>query len=117
LFTGTFFLSLSTSMLQGGREIWGEKVLRVYHLEGTRTKCLENWEKQNYYTINPLGIAMLTWRRRSQPRPIEYIVEEPRRSTHRARSRSRVRDVEVRTPRGSYVDERVSRRSVTRDRY
>lgn len=56
--------------------------------------------------------------RRSQPRAIGYI-EEPRRSTHRARSvsRRRVSEVEVRNPRGSFVDERAVRRSVSRVRY
>ncbi|KAF1848317.1 uncharacterized protein K460DRAFT_276357 [Cucurbitaria berberidis CBS 394.84] len=56
--------------------------------------------------------------RRSQPRAIEYY-EEPRRSTTRARSvsRRRVSDVELRTPRDSYVDERVTRRSVSRVRH
>jgi hypothetical protein len=56
--------------------------------------------------------------RRSHPRAIEYI-EEPRRSTHRARSvsRRRISDVEIRDSRGGYGDERVVRRSVSRVRY
>ncbi|KAL6704136.1 hypothetical protein ACN47E_008696 [Coniothyrium glycines] len=54
--------------------------------------------------------------RTSAPRVIEYY-EEPRRSTTRVRSvsRRRIADVE-RTPRGSFVDERVVRRSVSRHR-
>jgi hypothetical protein len=56
--------------------------------------------------------------RRSHPRAIGYI-EEPRRSTHRARSvsRRRISDVEIRDSRGGYGDERVVRRSVSRVRY
>jgi hypothetical protein len=55
---------------------------------------------------------------RSQPRAIEYVVDEPRRSTQRVRSvsRRRVSEAEARSPRGSYVDERT-RRSVSRVRY
>jgi hypothetical protein len=51
--------------------------------------------------------------RRSTTRAIEDV---PR---HRARSvsRRRVSGVEVRDPRGSYVDERAVRRSVSRVRY
>jgi hypothetical protein len=69
---------------------------------------------------------MLTSPRRSQPRAIEYY-EEPRRSTTRARSvsRRRVSDVELRPGRSSYVDprgsgyvnEHVTRRSVSRVRH
>jgi hypothetical protein len=69
---------------------------------------------------------VLTSPRRSQPRAIEYY-EEPRRSTTRARSvsRRRVSDVEIRPGRSSYVDprgsgyvnEHVTRRSVSRVRH
>ncbi|KAF2025427.1 hypothetical protein EK21DRAFT_76488 [Setomelanomma holmii] len=106
-------------------------IMKTYETRG-RTVVEPPPRVGNYTSHPPAGVMRLPreWRRssstdrvveyrRSQPRAIEYVVEEPRRSTHRARSVSRRRasDVEIRHPRGSYVDERTSRRSVSRVRY
>ncbi|KAH6365189.1 hypothetical protein HBI34_154580 [Parastagonospora nodorum] len=108
-------------------------IMKSYETRG-RTVVEPPPRRGNFTSHTPAGVMRLPreWRRsasysddgryveyrRSQPRAIEYI-EEPRRSTHRARSvsRCRISDVEVRNPRGSFVDERVSRRSVSRVRY
>jgi hypothetical protein len=64
-----------------------------------------------------MSLVLMLLFRRSTTRAIEEA--PPRRSTHRARSvsRRRVSEVEIRDPRGSYVDERAVRRSVSRVRY
>ncbi|KAF1940725.1 hypothetical protein EJ02DRAFT_379206 [Clathrospora elynae] len=107
-------------------------IMKSYETRG-RTVVEPPPRRGNYTSHAPAGVMRLPreWRRsesysddgrvveyRSQPRAIGYI-EEPRRSTTRARSvsRRRVSDVEIRTPRGSYVDERITRRSVSRVRH
>ncbi|KAL1794111.1 hypothetical protein ACET3X_007532 [Alternaria dauci] len=86
-----------------------------------------DWQRTSVETISDNGRYVEYRRSRSRPRAIEYI-EEPRtraRSRARSVSRRRVSDVEIvrpgRTsyvdPRGSYVDERVTRRSVSRVRH
>ncbi|KAH7410462.1 hypothetical protein DE146DRAFT_645013 [Phaeosphaeria sp. MPI-PUGE-AT-0046c] len=110
-------------------------IMKSYETRG-RTVVEPPPRRGNYTSHPPAGVMRLPreWRRsesysddgryveyrRSQPRAIEYI-EEPRRSTHAHRARSvsrrRISEVEVRDPRGSYVDERQVRRSVSRVRY
>ncbi|OAL45072.1 hypothetical protein IQ07DRAFT_520607 [Pyrenochaeta sp. DS3sAY3a] len=111
-------------------------IMRTYETRG-RDVLDPPPRRGNYTSHPPAGVMRLPreWRRedvvresveyryvpRSQPRVIGYI-EEPRRSTTRARSVSRrrgSREYEYereRTPRASYVDERVTRRSVSRVR-
>ncbi|KAH7081954.1 hypothetical protein BKA63DRAFT_530868 [Paraphoma chrysanthemicola] len=116
-------------------------IMRSYETRG-RTVVEPPPRRGNFTSHPPAGVMRLPreWRRsdsisdyggrrsrsrvveyrRSEPRAIEYVVEEPRRrSTHRARSvsRRRVSEVEFREPRGSFVDERRERRSVSRVRY
>ncbi|EDU44593.1 hypothetical protein A1F94_002133 [Pyrenophora tritici-repentis] len=108
-------------------------LFKTYETRG-RTVVEPPPRRGNFTSHPPAGVMRLPreWRRsesysddghfvevrRSQPRVIEYY-EEPRRSTtrHRSRSRRRISDVDVRTPRGSYVDERVVKRSVSRVRH
>ena len=86
-----------------------------------------DWQRTSVESFSDNGRYVEYRRSRSRPRAIEYI-EEPRtraRSRARSVSRRRVSDVEIvrpgRTsyvdPRGSYVDERVTRRSVSRVRH
>ncbi|KAF1916288.1 hypothetical protein BDU57DRAFT_450157 [Ampelomyces quisqualis] len=108
-------------------------IMKSYETRG-RTVVDPPPRRGNYTSHPPSGVMRLPreWRRsesysddgryveyrRSQPRAIEYM-EEPRPSTHRARSvsRRRISGVEVRDPRGSFVEERAVRRSVSRVRY
>ncbi|KAH9864560.1 hypothetical protein J1614_010495 [Plenodomus biglobosus] len=108
-------------------------IMRTYETRG-RGVTDPPPRRGNFTSHPPAGVMRLPreWRRsesysddgrvveyrHSQPRVIEYY-EEPRRSTTRARSvsRRRISDIEVRNPRGSYVDERVTRRSVSRVRH
>ncbi|KAH6851455.1 hypothetical protein BKA58DRAFT_326464 [Alternaria rosae] len=86
------------------------------------------WRRTSVESFSDDGRYVEYRRSRSRPRAIEYV-EEPRiraRSRARSVSRRRVSDVEIvrpaRTsyidPRGSgYVDERITRRSVSRVRH
>jgi len=107
--------------------------MRTYETRG-RTVIEPPPRRGNYTSHHPAGVMRLPreWRRsesvsvvdiggrsRSRVRAIEYY-EEPRRSTttrERSVSRRRISDVEIRHPRGSFVDERTVRRSVSRVRH
>ncbi|USP80002.1 hypothetical protein yc1106_07276 [Curvularia clavata] len=117
-------------------------IMRTYETRG-RSVIEPPPRRGNFTSHPPAGVMRLPreWRRtesisddgryveyrrsRSRPRVIEYY-DEPRHSTtrHRSVSRRRISDVDRRMsrtsyidPRDSYVDERITRRSVSRVRH